>query len=242
MTKYYVYILVDPTNNLPFYVGKGCGDRWLSHYKETLTTTTNKRKFYKIRQLKELGYEPRVTFWARNLDEDTAYALEKTLIERFGRKTYDKNGMLLNICIDANPPGWNHCSDQEALRKKFQKNATENNPFKGKSHTQEAKKKIGAAYKGKTISDTQKLQISKAHKGKKKPPEFGAKISAALKGKPKSEAHKKKIGDFHKGKIISTEQRAKISASSKGRKISEETREKLRQAALKREARKRGEL
>ena len=31
--KYYLYCLIDPINNLPFYVGKGCGNRAFSHLK-----------------------------------------------------------------------------------------------------------------------------------------------------------------------------------------------------------------
>jgi len=30
-SKYFVYALVDPFNNYPFYIGKGCGDRPYKH-------------------------------------------------------------------------------------------------------------------------------------------------------------------------------------------------------------------
>jgi hypothetical protein len=34
--KYYVYLLIDPRNGLPFYVGKGKGRRCYAHEKEAL--------------------------------------------------------------------------------------------------------------------------------------------------------------------------------------------------------------
>jgi len=32
---FYVYALIDPRNNKPFYVGKGKGERWKHHFRET---------------------------------------------------------------------------------------------------------------------------------------------------------------------------------------------------------------
>ena len=111
---------------------------------------------------------------------------------------------------------------------------------KGKKHTKETKAKLSASHKGKKQSEEHKANISAAKKGKpstKKgkttPPEVRAKISAGKKGKkigPQSEEHKAKLSASQKGKKKSEETKAKRSASMKGKNTghrSEETRAKL---------------
>lgn len=79
-------------------------------------------------------------------------------------------------------------------------------PFKGQKHTEESKKKIGAAHLGKIVSE-----------------ETRNKISAMWVGKP---------GRKPKGTPTSAETKSKISAAKTN--PSSETREKLRQAQLRR--------
>lgn len=52
---YYVYSLIDPRNNKPFYVGNGKkeNDRHEDHFNETLENTTNRAKFYKIQDISD---------------------------------------------------------------------------------------------------------------------------------------------------------------------------------------------
>lgn len=55
--------------------------------------------------------------------------------------------------------------------------------------TEETKKKIGDAHRGKKLSPETKAKISDAMRGRKHPAEFGAKVSAALKGRKQSPEH-----------------------------------------------------
>lgn len=56
---YYVYELIDPRVNLPFYVGKGKGDRAYFHLSEKARAKTdNPRKYNKIQKIRKDGYEP----------------------------------------------------------------------------------------------------------------------------------------------------------------------------------------
>lgn len=240
MNTYYVYFLLDPTNsNLPFYIGKGKDKRWSDHLFETIDNTSNKRKFYKIEKIRSAGKEPEVFFYATGLLEQEAYEIETEQILKFGRKGYEVDGILTNLCIYARPPGFNNCQDQEAFRKAISAGVSgEKNPFYGKTHSTETRKKISLTSKGKIISQEQRELISKSLKGRKNT--WGHKISAALTGKSKSEEHKQKIGNIHRGKVITQEQKDKISNSTKGRKKSPETIEKMKIAARAREAKKKG--
>lgn len=241
MENFYVYLLLDPTNSyLPFYIGKGSGNRWKNHLTESLDRTANKRKHYKIQKIRNAGFEPKVMFWEKNMPEIEAYDLEEMLIVRFGRSKIDDFGILTNICLQARPPGFLGCCDQELFRKKISESCSgKKNGFYGKKHAPSSLVKIGDANRGKTLSDSQKQKISKTLIGRIVSDDTREKMSEAQKGKSKSVEHRAKIGDFHRGKIISEEQRAKISASSKGRKHSPETIEKMKSAALLREAKKR---
>lgn len=96
--NYYVYVYCDPrNNNLPFYVGKGSGNRINNHLTETLEKTSNKRKHYKIESIRSDGLKPHIFKYAENLPEEQAYELEDFLIAAWGRKDFDENGILFNI-------------------------------------------------------------------------------------------------------------------------------------------------
>lgn len=242
MNIYYVYFLLDPTNfYLPFYVGKGKDDRWKDHLFETIETTQNKRKFFKIEKIRRSGYEPKVMFFAVDLSEAEAYNIEDEQIQRFGRKGFETDGILTNLCMGARPPGFKNCQDQDAFRKAISIAQTgEKNHFYGKTHTEETKKLIGNKSRQKVYSEEYRKKLSEAGKGRIPSAETKMKMRSAQLGKKKSEAHKQKIGDAHRGKIITQEQRGKISASSKGKKKSPETIEKMKLAAKAREAKKKG--
>jgi group I intron endonuclease len=106
--------------------------------------------------------------------------------------------------------------------------------IKNGSLSEETKKRIGIANKGKKISEKRKLEISEFHKGqtwnlgRKMSEETKEKIRQANLGKKVSNETRKKISDKNKGKKISDETKLKISIANKGRKISIEQREHLR--------------
>lgn len=94
---YYVYLLIDPRNNLPFYVGKGKKYRYLDHFKEyNLKKDFNKIKVNKILKIKKLGYDVIIQFYKKDIYEDEACKLEKFLINFYGRINL-KTGILTNL-------------------------------------------------------------------------------------------------------------------------------------------------
>jgi hypothetical protein len=102
---YYVYLLLDPLKFYqPFYIGKGKDKRASYHLKEKKDRTDNLHKYNTIQKIRNQGLEPAIMIWADNLSEDQAYDLEESLIQRFGRRQFDQDGILTNICISNRPP------------------------------------------------------------------------------------------------------------------------------------------
>jgi hypothetical protein len=94
----------------------------------------------------------------------------------------------------------------------------------GRKHSEEIKKKISLANKGKKLfplSEEHKRKISEANKGKKHSEEAKRKIGEASRGRKFSEEHRRKIKENHKGmlgKKLSEEHKKKISEALKGSK------------------------
>lgn len=103
----------------------------------------------------------------------------------------------------------------------------------GYHHSEETKRKISAANKGKCrhpISATQREQVSITHKGRERSPEYREKIRQTLMGHSVSEETREKIRLAQTGKKrghYSEEHRAKIGAAHKGRAMSEQSRAKI---------------
>lgn len=97
----------------------------------------------------------------------------------------------------------------------------------------ETRKKISEAQKGmirKPLSDEHKRKIRDAAKGRKHSAEHKLKISEAAKGRKHSTATKLKMSKERKGTKISDEHRLKLSIALKGKNTSAETRKKLSEA------------
>jgi hypothetical protein len=175
ISMYYIYEYVDPRNNLPFYIGKGSGQRKFGHLKETLESTDNKKKYFKIQKIKSLGMIPIINIIVDGIkDADLAYKIEDEYIIKYGREGFEKDGILINICLNNKPPI----------------SIGDKNGMFNKKHTDEAKKKISNANKGKPSwnkgiprDDNLKEAVSKANKGK----------IAWNKGKERSEEDRQKM-------------------------------------------------
>ena len=221
--KYYVYVYIDPRTWLPFYYGKGCGDRLHDHLRETLETTINKRKFYRIRKLKRLSLEPILFKHKEGMNEDDAKALEIQMILFWGRKDYDPGGILLNIVIDGNPPNMKGYKHSKETKQKMSKAS------KSRTHSKETKEKMSVSQTGKICSEASKQKMSDSHKGAKH----------HMFGKHFSEEHKRKIAAANLGKRRSKETKQKIHIALKirykditnhphfGKPRSKETKEKI---------------
>ena len=77
---WYVYTYRDPNDSRPFYVGKGTDYRVFSHASGLGSKETERR----IRAIRKRNQEPVIEIVARNLADDTAYAIEMALIEFVG--------------------------------------------------------------------------------------------------------------------------------------------------------------
>lgn len=206
--SYYVYLLLDPFNYyLPFYVGKGSGQRAYKHISETRVKNENKRKAKRIDEILKRGGQPKILFWEKNINnENDAYHLEAELITRFGRIGIDSEGILTNICEDVRPPiGKRIWTDEE--RNAFSQNQMGNkNPNFGKKLSKEAKELRSKFNKENNIKPPTrsgpmpaetKEKISKANKGKKKPEGFGEKVAENNRKRQVSEETKQKMRAAH---------------------------------------------
>src|SRR4051812_22696869 len=74
---YLVYVLVDPRDLLPFYVGITCRPkgRWAGHHSDPASSA-----YHRLRELREAGIKCRVRIMAENLDRATALATEKEYV------------------------------------------------------------------------------------------------------------------------------------------------------------------
>lgn len=151
---YYVYQLVDPRNNQPFYIGKGKGNRAKTHLWEI--SDENQYKANKIAAIREDGLEPKIEYIAENImDESLAYTIESTMIKKYGRKGYDENGILTNICIDNRPPNHKGKSYKEIYGDRWKEEVEKRRQiqldrggFGPKKHTLETRQKIQKAVQG----------------------------------------------------------------------------------------------
>jgi len=90
---YYVYKLIDERNNLPFYIGKGKKNRAISHisrakkWKEKnfkWSTNVNRKLYNKILSILDDGFDIKVLYVEKNLEETLALETEKQLILEIG--------------------------------------------------------------------------------------------------------------------------------------------------------------
>lgn len=81
--KYYVYLLIDPIKNEPFYVGKGKGNRVFCHVEDALKSEVSNEKFEQIRRIKESGHQVLHVIVRHGLSEQVAYEIESALLDTF---------------------------------------------------------------------------------------------------------------------------------------------------------------
>jgi hypothetical protein len=153
---YYVYELIDPRVNFPFYVGKGKGNRVYFHLSEqSRAKSDNFKKFDKIKKIRKEGYEPEVKIVKYFEDENDAYEYEEELIRTYGRRDIDESGILTNICESSRPPKLKGRTYQEIYGDKWEEQIEKRRKaqidaggYGPRKHTQETKDKISAKTAG----------------------------------------------------------------------------------------------
>ena len=159
MKQFYTYTFFE--GDTPLYVGKGHGRRAFVHFRH------RKHAFKPIAcQLKSLvdAKKPfRIVFEAA-VDEAAAFAREKELVARYGRRDLG-TGHLFNLTDGGDGTAGRKMPEHEKQQRSLAQ--------KGKPKTAEHAANIKAGAAKKILPD-----------------DFGARISAAKKGKPLSEAHR----------------------------------------------------
>lgn len=143
MNRFYVYEWFVINTNKVFYVGKGTGNR--------MNVLYNRNIYFKNVYNK---YDCDVRVYKDNLSEEKAYAIEEERIAEL----WDKGEAQCNLTEggtgfasgELNPTVQNpHYGDSNGMHTQNIDFTGENNPFYGRKHSRETKKKISDARKGK---------------------------------------------------------------------------------------------
>ena len=79
--KYYVYCLIDPRTNKPFYIGKGKGNRVFQHVRSLDDNYFPSEKLEKIKEINNQGLEVKHLIIRHGLTEDESFKIESSLID-----------------------------------------------------------------------------------------------------------------------------------------------------------------
>ena len=140
MNDYYVYVFLRSDRYSPYYVGKGRGRRLLNDWGRVTRRPKDKSRIVKVKE---------------NLSEEEAFTLEKTLIKFWGRIDTE-TGVLRNRTEGGDGTSGATCQK-----------GSDNGMF-GKTHSEETRRKISEACKGKRkgykMSDETKRKLSVSKK------------------------------------------------------------------------------
>lgn len=157
--EFYVYAYFDPCDDLPFYVGKGHGDRDVQHFRPH--ELKKPYPFYrKLRKMLAQGVQPLVVRLAEQIGEPEAFVLESFLILALGRRNDPLNpGPLWNLTDGGEGASGYVCSEEIRLRISAGK--------KGKKNSESHNRNIAAARSRMKCSEATKQKIAAQHRGMK---------------------------------------------------------------------------
>jgi uncharacterized protein len=90
---YYVYALIDPELNTPFYIGKGKGNRVFQHVMCSLKDEAPSDKLEKIREIQQNGMDVRHIIIRHDLKENEAFEIESALIDLLQYLSFDQTNI-----------------------------------------------------------------------------------------------------------------------------------------------------
>jgi len=145
-SDFYVYYLIDPRNNLPFYVGKGYDYRMYEHEwctKRGKVPNNNKHLYYKIKQILKESVGIIYKKVLENVVEKMAFDRETNDIKKYGRRD-NGTGILCNL-TDGGEGTSGYITSEKSKRKRRRNmpdQSGKNNPMFGKYHSELTKRKM----------------------------------------------------------------------------------------------------
>lgn len=190
MNHFYIYTHTKTGENIPFYVGKGTGNRAYQ--------TTSRSDYWK--NVSKHGYV--VEFAFENLSEEDALQMEKDMIKTYGRRDLG-TGCLVNLTDGGEgSAGYKHSEEhkQKISALNMGKVLSDSTRIKmSKPKSEETRKKMSLNAQNRSIEHKRKLL--EAQKRRIASEETKRKISAAKKGRktaPHSEETKRKMSEAAK--------------------------------------------
>ena len=180
---YYVYELINPNSNLPFYVGQGAITRPSDHIREAFTTTKNSHKLNTIRSITRQGLEVKIKYVFESDKVEDVKQEEIRLIAHYGRRDLG-TGILTNE-TDGGDGRTNHIKSPEECAAIKARTQGCGNPMYGRNHTEESKEKL---------SQTRKKLFA----------------SGQLVPTTHSEEHKAKLKEYNPGAIATSKPVARV--------------------------------
>ena len=195
MKRFYVYLLCDSRTSDVFYVGKGSGNRLLSHL-SAMRRGSVLAVHRKIRLIQSEGARVILQKIFETDDEQQAYREEENWIAFYGRRNLTNGTRGGSTCFHGDRKAY-------VFTEEHRRNLSEG--LRGKIVSQETRQKISASLMGHAVSEESRRKSAEKLTGRKR--------------LPFSDETRRRMSAAQVGKIMSPEAREKMRAAKLGRKL-----------------------